>query len=108
MISRDSFCAPEIEIFRAVQQWSEKNPDENIKNIVKRVRLPLMDLDELLNIVRESGMISADAILDAIKTKNQNRNMELNYRGFLSKYNTYSMLNPIYLRFNYYLQADVY
>ena len=45
-----------------------------------------MDLDELLNIVRESGMISADAILDAIKTKNQNRNMELNYRGFLSKY----------------------
>ena len=108
MISRDSFCAPEIEIFRAVQQWSEKNPDENIKNIVKRVRLPLMDLDELLNIVRESGMISADAILDAIKTKNQNRNMELNYRGFLSKYNTYSMLKPIYLRFNYDFQADVY
>ena len=67
-----------------------------------------MDLDELLNIVRESGMISADAILDAIKTKNQNRNMELNYRGFLSQYNTYIMLKPIYLRFNYYLQTDVY
>ena len=69
VISRDSFCAPEIEIFRAVQQWSDKNPDENVTNIVRRVRLPLMDLDELLNIVRESGMISADAILDAIKTK---------------------------------------
>ncbi len=86
VISRDSFCAQEIEIFRAVQQWSEKNPEEeDILDIVRQVRLPLMDLDELLNIVRESGMISADAILDAIKTKNQNRNMELNYRGFLSK-----------------------
>ena len=85
VISRDSFCAQEIEIFRAVQQWSEKNPEEDIAEIVRQVRLPLMDLDELLNVVRESGMISADAILDAIKTKNQNRNMELNYRGFLSK-----------------------
>lgn len=87
VISRDSFCAQEIEIFRAVQQWSVRNPDEEITSIVRQVRLPLMDLDELLNVVRESGMISADAILDAIKTKNQNRNMELNYRGFLSKLN---------------------
>ena len=85
VISRDSFCAQEIEIFRAVQRWSEKNHDEDITEIVKQVRLPLMDLDDLLNVVRESGMISADSILDAIKTKNQNRNMELNYRGILSK-----------------------
>ncbi len=86
VISRDSFCAPEIEIFRAVRQWAEKNSEEDLTDIVKHVRLPLMSLDELLSNVRDSGFISADAILDAIKTKNQNRDMELNYRGFLSKY----------------------
>jgi len=50
------------------------------------VRLPLISLDDLLNIVRLSNLISADSILDAIKLKNECKDMELNYRGFLSLY----------------------
>ena len=86
VISRNSFCAPEIDIFKAVQQWAERNPDESLENIVCCVRLPLMSLEDLLNIVRPSNLVSADSILDAIKMKNESRDMELNYRGFLSKF----------------------
>ena len=88
VISRDSFCAPEIEIFRGVQTWSERNPDEALQGIVKHVRLPLMSLDELLNTVRPSSLVAADAILDAIKVKSESRDMDLNYRGFLSEFPT--------------------
>jgi len=122
VVSRDSFCAPEIEIFKALTSWSERNKvslnesadthsvssadsvsvdgetqgdeagsitDINITvcnvgvDIVSMVRLALMSLDELLNVVRPSGLVSPDAILDAIKTKNESKDMELNYRGIL-------------------------
>lgn len=85
VLRRDSFCAPEINIFRAVQQWSEKNPEEDLVRVIQYVRLPLMNLEELLNIVRPSCLISADTILDAIQLKNHSRDMQLSYRGFLSK-----------------------
>ena len=43
-----------------------------------------MTLEELLNYVRPSSLVSADTILDAIKSKNESRDMELDYRGFLT------------------------
>jgi len=87
LTSRDSFCAPEIDIFRAMQQWAERNADQQLTlSAMSTVRLPLISLDDLLNIVRLSNLISADAILDAIKLKNECKDMELNYRGFLSLY----------------------
>lgn len=42
-----------------------------------------MSLDELLNQVRESGLISSNVILDAIKLKHESTDMSLNYRGVL-------------------------
>lgn len=53
---------------------------------MQAVRLPLMSLTELLNVVRPSGLLSPDAILDAIKVRSESRDMDLNYRGMLSKY----------------------
>lgn len=41
---------------------------------------------DMLNIVRPTGLISPDTILDAIKAKNESRDTELQYRGYLSKY----------------------
>lgn len=49
------------------------------------VRLPLMTLTEMLNVVRPSGLVSPDDLLDAIKTRSESRNMDLNYRGMLSQ-----------------------
>jgi len=87
LTSRDSFCAPEIDIFLAIQQWAERNADHQLTtSAMSTVRLPLIKLDDLLNVVRLSSLISADAILDAIKLKTECKDMELSYRGFLSLY----------------------
>ncbi|GIZ01715.1 hypothetical protein CEXT_34661 [Caerostris extrusa] len=83
MISRDSFCASEVDIFRAVCEWAQQNPDADMEDILSAVRLPLMALPELLNVVRPTGMVSPDTILDAIKARTESRDTDLNYRGFL-------------------------
>lgn len=83
MISRDSFCAPEIEIFNSVREWAVNNEGQDPTPILEAVRLPLMTMHELLNQVRPTGLVSPDAILDAIKTQSECRDMELKYRGFL-------------------------
>lgn len=53
------------------------------QEVMSAVRLPLMTLAEMLNIVRPSGLLSPDHLLDAIQTRSESRDMELNYRGML-------------------------
>ena len=55
------------------------------QEVMAAVRLPLMTLTEMLNVVRPSGLLSPDDLLDAIKTRSESRNMDLNYRGMLSQ-----------------------
>ena len=89
IIKRDSFCAPENQIFRAVREWVE-SADEisqaDLKGILDKVRLPLISLHDLFNIVRPSELFSADAILDAIRIKTESRVNEMNFRGHLGKF----------------------
>jgi len=64
----------------------EHNGDvELAKSAIAAIRFQLISLDDLLNVVRASSLVSADTILDAIKVKTESRDMELNYRGFLSE-----------------------
>ena len=73
--------------------------------IIAAIRLPLMTIDELLNDVRASSLVCPDAILDAIKVKNESRNNELKYRGFLCKFTS-----PLFVSTNMYavhLPTDV-
>ncbi|BFZ07200.1 hypothetical protein BsWGS_10239 [Bradybaena similaris] len=81
VISRDSFCASEMDIFTAVNKWAVYNNDQDPDPIFKAVRLELMDQQDLLNVVRYTGLFSADAILDAIRSQ-MSSEMPLNYRGF--------------------------
>ena len=83
MISRDSFCAQEVDIFRAVVEWAKKNPETDASEVLSCVRLPLISLVDLLNVVRPCDLLSADVILDAIKARNESRDSDLRYRGFL-------------------------
>ncbi|XP_072356430.1 BTB/POZ domain-containing protein 9 isoform X2 [Scyliorhinus torazame] len=83
VVSRDSFAAPEKDIFLALMNWCQQNPDERHEEIMNAVRLPLMTLTELLNVVRPAALLTADTILDAIKVRSESRDMELNYRGML-------------------------
>lgn len=83
LISRDSFCAPEIQIFSAIREWASQNMNVDPTPILEAIRLPLMTMHELLNVVRDTNLITADSILDAIKLQTESRDMDLRYRGFL-------------------------
>ena len=85
LILRDSFCAQEIDIFQAVCEWAEHNQGADPTPILEAVRLPLMTMNQLLNVVRDTGLVSSDSILDAIKLQTECRDMDLKYRGFLCK-----------------------
>lgn len=89
IIKRDSFCAPENQIFRAVKEWvesAEEMSEGGFKDILDKVRLPLISLHDLFNIVRPSELFSADSILDAIRIKTESRVNEMNFRGHLGKF----------------------
>lgn len=84
VVRRDSFAASEREIFQALCHWCRQNTeDPDARDVMAAVRLPLMSLSEMLNVVRPSGLLSADELLDAIQTRSERRDMELNYRGML-------------------------
>lgn len=83
MISRDSFCAQEIEIFKAVVEWAKRNPNTDYQPILDCVRLPLISLEDLLKIVRPCELMTADVILDAINERCELRDSDLRYRGYL-------------------------
>ncbi|XP_034384131.1 BTB/POZ domain-containing protein 9 isoform X1 [Cyclopterus lumpus] len=83
---RDSFAASEKEIFQALSRWCRQHEDgADTQEVMSAVRLPLMTLTEMLNVVRPSFLLSPDDLLDAIKTRSESRNMDLNYRGMLSR-----------------------
>ena len=48
VISRDSFCSGEVEIFRAVDCWSKANPTVDIKSILAEIRLELLTIPDLV------------------------------------------------------------
>ncbi|CAF0981233.1 unnamed protein product [Brachionus calyciflorus] len=85
IIERDSFCAPEIDIFNVVKDWHEMHKclNEPKLELISKIRLALMKLEELLNQVRLSKLIDSDVILDAIKLKHESNETILNYRGVL-------------------------
>ncbi|GAA6091116.1 BTB/POZ domain-containing protein 9 isoform X1 [Tachysurus ichikawai] len=84
VVQRDSFASSEREIFQALCRWCKQNSeDPDAREVMSAVRLPLMSLSEMLNVVRPSGLLSADELLDAIQTRSERRDMELNYRGML-------------------------
>uniref|UniRef100_A0A8C5E3H3 BTB/POZ domain-containing protein 9 n=1 Tax=Gouania willdenowi TaxID=441366 RepID=A0A8C5E3H3_GOUWI len=84
VVRRDSFAASEKEIFQALSRWCRQHEDDaHTQEVMSAVRLPLMTLTEMLNVVRPSGLVTPDDLLDAIKTRSESRNMELNYRGML-------------------------
>ena len=86
LLSRDSFFAPEIEIFRAVVQWKERNnvSVDEARDLLKVVRLQLVSNSDLFNIIRPSGLYQPDQILDALHCQSERSPQELQHRGLLS------------------------
>uniref|UniRef100_A0A1B0AFL5 F5/8 type C domain-containing protein n=1 Tax=Glossina pallidipes TaxID=7398 RepID=A0A1B0AFL5_GLOPL len=66
---------------KRVLEWSKHNRNTDIQAVVSYVRLPLMDLSHLLQVVRPSGIIDPNELLDAIEA--QNASKYLKYRAAL-------------------------
>ncbi|KAM7349591.1 BTB (POZ) domain containing 9 [Cochliomyia hominivorax] len=81
VLKRDSFFAPEVQIFLAVYEWGKHNKNVDIQSVVSYVRLPLMDLEHLLQVVRPSRILKPDKLLDAIEE--QSTSKYLPYRAAL-------------------------
>ncbi|XP_050073004.1 BTB/POZ domain-containing protein 9 [Anopheles maculipalpis] len=83
LLMRDSLFAREVEIFQAVFDWCRSNADsvENVDVVVEKVRFALMSLEELLTVVRPSGILDPERLLDAIAEKVSSK--QLPYRGAL-------------------------
>ena len=84
LLSRDSFCAKEIEIFHAVVQWCKQRPDGTSlsSEVLKSIRLPLIATTDLVTTVMDSGLVSKDRLWEAIRIKKSSIEA-LSYRGKL-------------------------
>ncbi|CAG9764037.1 unnamed protein product [Ceutorhynchus assimilis] len=82
LLQRDSFFAPEVEIFRGVCNWCKVNEDIDDK-AMNCVRLPLMSVVDLLSVVRPAGLVKPDTLLDAIAERTNCRISTLPHRGLL-------------------------
>ncbi|CAG9585880.1 unnamed protein product [Danaus chrysippus] len=91
LLERDSFFAPEVDIFKAVCNWFNANQPfvksdsgtSPVDKILKCVRLTLMSLEELLGVVRPFSLVTPDMLLDAIHDKTTTRTTDLRHRGLL-------------------------
>ncbi|BFZ07198.1 hypothetical protein BsWGS_10236 [Bradybaena similaris] len=81
VISRDSFCASEMDIFEAVNKWAVHNKDQDPVPVLKAVRFQLMEPHELMH-VRDTGLISSDTVLESIGRQTKIGGIIMNYRGF--------------------------
>lgn len=84
ILNRDSFFIPEIKIFEAIKNWIEANhglKTEEILEVVSKVRLPLITLEDLLTIVRPTKILDPDTLLDAIHAKTKTKVKRLQHRG---------------------------
>ncbi|XP_012222177.1 BTB/POZ domain-containing protein 9 isoform X2 [Linepithema humile] len=83
LISRDSFYAPEIEIFKTVNKWVKANPHVEASEVKAHLRLPLMGELDILLTVRSSKLFSDTALVDALTVQITVPNWKLPHRGRL-------------------------
>jgi BTB/POZ domain-containing protein 9 len=87
LIARDSFFAPETEIYEGVKCWMEHSgvKKEDAGDLLFGIRLQLIPQAFLLDEIRHCGMFDPDKILDALSLISHKSSSELGHRGLLSK-----------------------
>lgn len=84
LLERDSFYAPEVEVFRGVCRWYQHPGNEDIGGrVMDCIRLPLMRIADLLSVVRPTSLVKADTLLDAIAERKNANISTLRHRGHL-------------------------
>ena len=87
LCSRDSFFAPEIDVYRGIVRWVTHNriDTEVSRELLKVVRLQLIPMEHLLGEIRSSNLFDPNDILDAIGLSTTKQPIDLHQRGMLSK-----------------------
>ena len=87
LCNRDSFFAPEIDIYRGIVRWVGHNEigREVSRKLLRVVRLQLIPMEHLLGEIRASKLFDPNNILDAITKFTTKRSIELKQRGLLSE-----------------------
>ena len=83
LISRDTFVAEEMTIFRAVQRWMEYNgkSKEDVPALLECIRLTEIPKHSLLDDVFPSGLYSMTSIFVAIETQQAKKLSDMAPRG---------------------------
>ncbi|XP_055299678.1 BTB/POZ domain-containing protein 9-like isoform X2 [Sitodiplosis mosellana] len=66
VLKRDTFYALEIDIFRAICNWSTNNPDTDIKVALSTVRWTELSMHQYLNIVIPSNILDPTQLLQVM------------------------------------------
>lgn len=82
LLKRDSFFAPEVEIFKGVCKWCRHN-EVSSDEVIDCVRLSLMTITDLLSVVRPADLVKPDTLLDAIAERTSAKVSNLPHRGQL-------------------------
>ncbi|KAM0736055.1 BTB/POZ domain-containing protein 9 [Formica fusca] len=80
LISRDSFYAPELDIFLAVDSWVKANPEVNNREVIAQLRLSLISKADLMTVVRKATFITDTDIINAVHVQLPGKQLELPYR----------------------------
>ncbi|XP_029676985.1 BTB/POZ domain-containing protein 9 [Formica exsecta] len=83
LISRDSFYAPELDIFLAVDSWVKTNPEVNNREVIAQLRLSLISKVDLVTVVRKATFMTDTDIVNAVYVQLLGKQSELPYRGRL-------------------------
>ena len=88
LIARDSFFAPEMEIYEGIVRWMHHNNvgAEAAKGLLQMIRLQLIPLSHLLREIRRSRLFDPNDILDAIEMIDTKPAIDLDQRGLLSEF----------------------
>ena len=71
ILSRDSLCVPETQIFQTVVRWKERNEvnEEEMKGILDCVRLTELPPQVIFNEIEASGLFESSHIMQALRAQ---------------------------------------
>ena len=71
ILSRDSLCIPETQVFQTVVRWREKNKvnEEVMKGLLDCVRLTEIPPHDLFGEIEASGLFESDHIMQALRVQ---------------------------------------
>lgn len=73
ILLRESFCANELSILVALNRWIKANPEEDGKVLYQHIRMNLIDLEQLIELIRSTELLNPDEILDLIYSTVKNK-----------------------------------